>query len=251
MHKYQKKLEMKKIIWMTSLLISPLSFAQYALIQDPDGFVNVRAEASMQSKVISKLNNGEVVSIVDDFSEHHFKYVINQKLPRDSGYIHESRLNEFNGFQKWTLDRSSTLQATFRNGKNSATVSTQHARFNPKDFKFKHAPKIEQLYKNKPFFGTDATLPTPKDTLQLKNIDIQYNGQKISIPEQDLQYYFLPATPLSKGSLQDFAEAEIYSKGNELYFINTLASGGAMQYVLVIYIQNGMVKSIKAWNESI
>ena len=247
--KLENIMKMKKILLITSVLISPFSFANYALIQDADGEVNVRAEASAQSKIIGKLNNGEVVSIIEDLSEHHFNYVINDQLPDQTGYIYESRLNPFKGFQKWTLDRSTNFQATYRDGKNIATVSTEKAQINPKDFKFGPSPKAYQRYKNKPFFGTDGTLPT--ESLQLKNIEIQYNGQKFSIPAQDLQYYFLPATPLSQGGLQDFAEAEIYSKGNELYFINTLAGGGAMQYTLVIHIKNGKVLKIQAWNESI
>ena len=42
-----------------------------------------------------KLNNGEVVLIVDDLSEKHFKYILNSRLPNASCYIHESRTSPF------------------------------------------------------------------------------------------------------------------------------------------------------------
>jgi len=73
---------MKKILFVASLFISSLSFAQsnnFGLIQDKDGYVNVRDEASTKSKVIDKLNNGEVVSFVGDYAENQFSYVFYAK----------------------------------------------------------------------------------------------------------------------------------------------------------------------------
>ena len=80
---------------------------------------------------------------------------------------------------------------------------------------------------------------------------MQWNGNKISLSSKDLEQYFFSSTPGVKGGKQDFAEAEIYSKDKDLYIINTLATGGAAQYVLVIHIQNGKILDIRAWNESI
>lgn len=244
---------MKKILLVTSLLISSISFAQsnnFGLIQDPDGFVNVRDEASTKSKVVDKLNNGEVVSFAGD-SENQFINVLYAK--HGFGYVHNSRINTFKDFQKWKLQSSNMQSASYSLGQNKVSVTTRKAQFNLSDFK-KSVPKgeteiIYTHYKNKSFYGTDGTLPT--GSLQLASIDISYQGKNIHIPSQDLENYFMPSTPLSKGGLQDFAEAEIYSKGQDLYFINTLAGSGAAQYVLMIHIQNGKVVKIQAWNESI
>lgn len=241
---------MKKILLLIGVFASSLSFAQssnFGLIQDPDGYVNVRDQASTKSNVVDKLNNGDVISFVGDYAENQFSYVLYAK--DGSGYIHNSRINSFKDFQKWALQSSTKLNAQYRLGQNTVKIETQSVNANPKDFTFGSSPQAFQLYKNKLFYGTDGTVPT--GNLQLKNIEIQYNGQKISIPAQDLENYFIPDTPLSNGGLQDFAEAEIYSKGQDVYFINTLAGGGAAQYVLMIHIQNGKVVKIQAWNESI
>jgi len=243
---------MKVICLATSLLISSFSFANssnFGLIQDPDGFVNVRDQASTKSKVIAKLNNGEVVSIIDDYSENHFNYVFNNQLPDHTGYIHKSRINLFKGFQKWKLTQNTTLQASYTFGANKLTIITAKAQVNQQDFKFGASPQAFQRYKNKPFYGTDGVLPT--DRLQFASIDILYQGQNIHIPAQVLENYFIPNTSFSKDGLQDFAQAKIYSKGQDLYFINILAGGGAAQYVLIIHIQNGKLVKIQAWNESI
>ncbi len=245
---------MKKILLVTSLLISSMSFAQsnnFGLIQDPDGYVNVRDEASTKSKVIDKLNNGAVVSLVGDYAENQFNYVL--YASKGFGYVHDSRINTFKDFQKWTLQSSNMQSASYSLGQNKVNIITRKVQFKQSDFK-KSIPKgqteiVYTHYKNKLFYGTDGALPTGE--LQFSSIDILYQGNKIHIPSQDLENYFFPATPLSKGGLQDFAEAEIYSKGQDLYFINTLVGGGAAQYVLMIHIQNGKVVKVQAWNESI
>lgn len=245
---------MKKILLVPILLISSSSFAQssnFGLIQDPDGYVNVRDEASTKSKVIDKLNNGEVISLLGDGAGNHFSHVL--YAPKGFGYVHDSRINTFKDFQKWKLQSSNMQSASYSLGQNKVNVTTRKAQFNPSDFK-KSVPKgqtelVYTHYKNKPFFGADDMLPT--HSLHFASIDILYQGKNIQIPSQELENYFFPDTPLSKGGLQDFAEAEIYSKGQDLYFINTLAGGGAAQYVLMIHIQNGKVIKIQAWNESI
>lgn len=245
---------MKRILLVASLFIPSFSFAQsnhFGLIQDKDGYVNVRDQASTKSKVVDKLNNGEVVSFVGDYAENQFSYVL--YLKDGSGYIHDSRINKFKDFQKWKLQSSDMKSAGYSLGQNKVHVMTHKAQFNPSDFK-KSVPKgqtelVYTHYKNKPFYGTDGVLPTGR--LQFSSMDILYQGKNIHIPSQDLENYFISETPLSKGSLQDFADAEIYSKGQDLYIINPLAGGGAAQYVLMIHIQNGKVVKIQAWNESI
>lgn len=239
----------KMIFGLVGMIFANPVFAQYGFIQDPDGFVNVRPTNSLNSKVIAKLNNGEVVSIINEYSDHNFNYVLNSELPTDSGFIHKSRINRFQGFQKWEIESNSKFHAQYRSGQGTVKIETQQAQINPKDFKFGSISQPFQRYKNKDFFGTDGQLPT--GSLQFKSIEVQWNGKKISLSSKDLEQYFFPSTPRVKGGKQDFAEAEIYSKDKDLYIINTLAVGGAAQYTLIIHIQNGKVISTRAWNESI
>jgi len=42
------------------------SYADFGFIQDKDGYVNVRENSILNSKVTSKLNNNEIVSCVMD-----------------------------------------------------------------------------------------------------------------------------------------------------------------------------------------
>lgn len=93
-------------------------------------------------------------------------------------------------------------------------------------------------------------LPNAKQHLQFEKIEVMYQGQHLVIPFEKLQPYFFPNTPLQERGLQDFAQAEIYSSGQHLYLIYSLANGGAAQYSLVIHIEDGKLKQQYAWLES-
>ncbi len=57
-----------KFIVFTTFMIgsTEASYADFGFIQDKDGYVNVRGNSSLNSKVTSKLNNDEIVSCVLD-----------------------------------------------------------------------------------------------------------------------------------------------------------------------------------------
>ena len=104
---------MKKLIPIFSLFICCLSFADsrhFGLIQDSDGYVNVRDQASTQSKVVDKLNNSAVVSFSGE-AENQFSYVLYAN--DGSGYVHDSRINKFKDFQTWKLQSSNTQNASY------------------------------------------------------------------------------------------------------------------------------------------
>ncbi|MDV2438237.1 SH3 domain-containing protein [Acinetobacter gerneri] len=229
-------------------MIPSLCLAEFALISDKDGYVNVRDEASLQSGVIGRLNNGTVVSVHD--RQSNFVWVIASQL-KDGGYVHQSRINPFKDFQRWKLTGHSADQAVYRLAQDTVTLKVKPAEFKLQDFKkSKKADSAETgytHYKNQIFWGTDGEIPN--HALQFKQIDIVWNGKTIVIPAEKLQHYFFPKDRL--GAKYDFEQSEIYSKNNELYILNTLSTGGAAQYNLMIHIDNGQVKTIQAWSDQI
>lgn len=63
-----------KLVVFTSFMIGSIEalHADFGLIQDKDGYVNVRENSSLSSKVTSKLNNNEIVSCVMDEETSNF-----------------------------------------------------------------------------------------------------------------------------------------------------------------------------------
>ena len=242
---------MKKIIALVMLSVATTSFANYAFIQDPDGEVNVRAQPSLKARITGKLNNGTVVYCLNDIEKETFCDATYASLKADSAYIHKSRLNFFKGFQQWKYEKTLAHSAMYTLKQNRITISVKPAQFNRQDFKrVKTQDNIPlySLYKNKPFFGTDGELPNQSSMWQLSEIKIQWNGQSIVVPQSNLEQYFFPNTPLAKGSKYDHEMSEIYSLGNMLYILNDLNIGGAAHYHQIVFIEDGKVKAIQAWN---
>lgn len=248
--KKNEMMKIKKLLCLCPFLFCTSTYAAYGMIQDPDGYVNVRAFDSLKSKVTGKLQNGEVVSCSFDPGNASFCYALfDENGHLDSGFVHKSRLNFFNEFQKWTLKISKSNEAIYHQGQNQLHITVQSPKLSQQDFK-KSAQSYTH-YKNKTFFGTDGELPVPDKFYQLAEIKLSYNGKTIIIPKQDLEQYFFPNKPLAVGGLQDHQISEIYSKGTDVYIFNRLSNGGAAQYTLFLHIRDGKLIKKSAWFESI
>ena len=244
-------MKIKTLFSVFALSFVSQTHADYGIIQDPDGFANVRTSDSLKSKVVDKLKNGEVVSCSFEQGERGDSsfcaalYDSNGRV--DFGFIHKSRVNFFNGFQKWKFIKTISNEAIYRSGENQIRIIVQPAQITIKDFK-----KTEQSYthyKNKPFFGTDGGFPEDR-MYQLREIHVLYNGKTTIIPQQNLEQYFFPNTPSAKGGLNDHETAEIYSKGHDVYILNSLSNGGAAQYTMLLHIKDGKLIKQSAWSES-
>ncbi|WP_338560939.1 SH3 domain-containing protein [Acinetobacter sp. KS-LM10] len=242
-------MKIKKILCLLSLLFFTETHADYGIIQDKDGFVNVRESDSLKSKVVDKLNNGEIVSCSFEQGDASFCFgLYEQKGHTYSGFIHTSRVSFFNGFQKWKFIRTISNEAIYQSGQNQIRIIVRPAQVTTMDFK--KTGQSYTHYRNKAFFGIDGDLPIKGKSYHLYEIKITYNGKITIIPQQNLEHYFFPNTTLAEGGLQDYEMAEIYSKGNDLYILNSLANGGAAQYTMLLHIKDHKLIRESAWSES-
>lgn len=244
-------MKIKKLLCVLPFLFFTETHADYGMIQDPDGYVNVRDQASLKAKVIAKLNNGTVVYCHPSTVKETFCHASSAELSERKGKIHNSRINYFKNYQKWRLTSQSEYMATYTYNQNKITIQVMDAKFNVADFKKEYFKKYNQYfytkYKNKPFLGTDGGLPSEDGIYQLREIKITYNGKTTIIPQQNLEQYFFPNTPLKQGGMQDYEMAEIYSKDDDLYILNALNIGGAARYNLMLHIRDGKLIKQSAW----
>ncbi|HCI7193314.1 SH3 domain-containing protein [Acinetobacter baumannii] len=83
------------IVFTTFMIGSvEVSYADFGFIQDKDGYVNVRGNSSLNSKVTSKLNNNEIVSCVMDEGTNNFCLV--NASNGVTGFVYKNRVNTFN-----------------------------------------------------------------------------------------------------------------------------------------------------------
>ncbi|MDQ2405701.1 SH3 domain-containing protein, partial [Acinetobacter baumannii] len=146
-----------KFIISTVLMMGPVgsSYADFGFIQDKDGYVNVRGNSSLNSKVTSKLNNNEIVSCVMDEGTNNFCLV--NASNGVTGFVYKNRVNNFSGYNSIKLSQYSREKSVYNDKNIIVEVYAKKAILDPKLYKtFKGEYKY---FNNKKFFGTDGTLP--------------------------------------------------------------------------------------------
>ncbi len=162
-----------------------VSYADFGFIQDKDGYVNVRGNSSLNSKVTSKLNNNEIVSCVMD--EGTINFCLVNASNGVTGFVYKNRVNNFSGYTSIKLSQYSREKAVYNDKNIIVEVYAKKAILGPKLYKtFKGEYKY---FNNKKFFGTDGTLPN-NDFLQLDKIIIKSKDKKIEIGKNDIEQYF-------------------------------------------------------------
>ncbi len=236
-----------KFIVFTAFMIGPIvsSYAVFGFIQDKDGYVNVRGNSSLNSKVTTKLNNNEIVSCVMDEGTNNFCLV--NASNGVTGFIYKNRINNFSGYTSIKLSQYSREKAVYNDKNIIVEVYAKKAILDPKLYKnFKGEYKY---FNNKQFFGTDGTLPN-NDFLQLDKIIIKNKDKKIEIGKKDIEQYFFPKNGID-GDKNELGDFKIYYLNNNIYILNTFNNGGAAAYNIVLNIKNGKVIANKAWKVEI
>ncbi|MDC4499914.1 SH3 domain-containing protein [Acinetobacter baumannii] len=236
-----------KFIIFTVFMIGPVgsSYADFGFIQDKDGYVNIRENSSLTSKVTSKLNNNEIVSCVMDERVNNFCLV--NASNGVTGFVYKNRINNFSGYTYIKLFQYSKEKAVYNDKNIIVEVYAKKAILDPKLYKtFKGEYKY---FNNKKFFGTDGTLPN-NDFLQLDKIIIKSKDKKIEIGKNDIEQYFFPKNGIY-GDKNELADFKIYYLNNNIFILNTFNNGGAAAYNIVLNIKNGKLVANKAWKVEI
>ncbi|MEQ1137442.1 SH3 domain-containing protein [Acinetobacter seifertii] len=236
-----------KFIVFTTFMIgsTEASYADFGFIQDKDGYVNVRENSSLSSKVTTKLNNNEIVSCVMDEETNNFCLV--NASNGVTGFVYKNRINNFSGYTSIKLSQYSKEKAVYNDKNIIVEVYAKKAILDSKLYKnFKGEYKY---FNNKKFFGTDGTLPN-NDFLQLDKIIIKDKDKKIEIGKNDIEQYFFPKNGID-GDKNELADFKIYYLNNNIFILNTFNDGGAAAYNIVLNVQNGKVVANKAWKVEI
>lgn len=236
-----------KFIVFTAFMIGSIesSYADFGFIQDKDGYVNVRQNSSLSSKITSKLNNKEIVSCVMDEETNNFCLV---NASNDAiGFVYKNRINNFSGYTSIKLSQYSREKAVYSDKNIMVEVYAKKAISDPKLYK-----TFEGEYKyfnDKKFFGTDGSLPD-NNFLQLDKIIVKEKDNKIEVSRTELEQYFFPKDGIDGGK-NELADFKIYYLNNNIFILNTFNNGGAAAYNIVLNIKNGKIVTSKAWKVEI
>ena len=235
---------MKKIIALILLLISHVNYAQFAIIKDTDGYVNVREKANAKGKIVGKVKNNDIVYLnPDEFSTNNWLYAYHENKSQDqiTGYIHSSRLKSVSDFKKIEYQKTSNKTVFFKNDieQIAIEIAVQPFNSNKNISKFSKKDGFYYAYKNKPIWGTDGGLPNTS----YKFVKIKIRSKEVEVPQNELENLFQP-TIIEKVS--DFEYIEVnYDKENDILYISSLNSDGTGSYVVLFVFEKGNFKEIK------
>lgn len=216
---------MKKMLIATTMLCFCLkATAQVAVIEDKDGYTNVRQEPNGRSKVIHKINEGEVFFTGDEtngWTEVHFPPEDSGKFSVDlirrgtlRGYVHSSRIRLLENMPKYAGDDCSFQMLTAPFSKEGKTIQ-----YEGDDEKYVGGINHDS------FWGTDGELPS----VEVKALNISVNGKKIVVPANLL-------TDIYEVS-NDF---DCYKIGNT-FMVHQQNSDGAGYYEICwVFDENGL-----------
>lgn len=222
-----------RTILLTLLLVwlyLPLNAQSFALVQDTEGFVNVRSKPELKNNINDTLATGRVVWCFEKEGEWHSVDYYKKGVFRN-GYIHRSRLKMISSFQKIPVKKENTDQIVFQ--KDSVQVMITLKNFVASENKLEYATDsgVKYLAKinSKQPWGTDGSVPKK----QYKAVEFTLGKRTSLVPANAISDLFQP----------HFLFTQVfYDENSDTLYISTDNSDGAGGYSLLFIIHKGQYK---------
>lgn len=201
-------------------------FSQFAVINDPEGFVNVRSDGNIKSKITDSLDNGKLIFCFEHLGNWiSIEYIKNGK--EFHGFIYKDRCTSIDSYK----EISKTIQS--ENNlillKDSLQIQVCAEKFIPQEHSiahFKEYPDQIEFIDGKKYWGTDGGMPTSK----YSKIEIQMSSEPLLLPFSALEGLYEP-------TLRN-TQVNIDEETNTIY-IQSMNSDGAGGYLIIWLIKNG------------
>lgn len=221
---------MKKIFTGCLCLLTTVSYGQFAIIQDTDGYVNIRSSAAITANISDTLHNGRFVWYFDNAGEW-VNIDYQKKGISKNGYIHKSRIIYLTTFDSIPLLKTEANKIIFSH--DSLQVSLSFKKFNPARHKltYKREDGVSYISRinNKVIWGTDGNIPKT----QYASVIIKKGNTSSQLPLSAIENLYEPNP--------GFHECH-YDKKKDILYISALNSDGAGSYALLWVIEKGKYK---------
>jgi len=221
---------MKRIIYFFLIFNFNFCFSQFGIINDLDGFVNVRSSAEKGNNISDKLENGFIVYYFEP--EGNWVNIDYKKNGKDlNGYIYKDRIKYITDFTNIPLKSNLNGKVKLENG--NVKIEISETKFIKEKHKLKfYKNEKTQLDKidNLQIFGTDGNIPKR----EYKSIQIEINNVKIELPNIALKNLYEPSLYNSKAS---------YDEKNDILYILSSNSDGAGSYEIIWIIEKKKYKN--------
>ena len=226
-----RKLVVPFLLFCQFVVAQAIEEGAFAVINDKDGYVNVRKEKSVHSKVLKKLDNNTLIFVfvydkADDGNWIHPDY---------EGYIYNDRVKWIHNFPQIAKGIAKGNTIVFQGKEIQVVLSTE------KFDKSKHSFKYHKEYRDviekidgKLFWGTDGNMPKR----EYKSIEVKIRGKQVSIPQSAYN-------DLYESYLYTEFNSVHYDKDNDILYIVANNGDGAGAYMVCWQIEKGVYKGRK------
>lgn len=225
------------------LLAAGFAHAEFAQVQDPDGYTNLRAKPNAQSKIISKIPTGTYVYTPIEGEEYRagswlVAYDLRQKPI--NGWLNQSRVLPLQNYPKMAVQANQNGYSCLKNGMGvEVSIGKFDFAAHQKEFTKQKDGYISH-YRGKEMYGTDGTQPAT----YFREIRFVRNGKTTVAPAAQYEHLFNPyfANPQDAARLS----ACHYRAADDTLFLTTVIGDGAAFTEVLFVFQQGNLKTVLA-----
>lgn len=220
---------MKLVMTAFLFILSTLTYGQFAIIRDKEGYCHVRSSAQIGKNVIDTLENGHLVYCFEKKDNWvNIDYTKNNK--ELNGQVYHDRLQLISDYQSIPFVSEGENSVTYK--KEDVKIVVTQQKFDRSRYQFSYykeaKDQIERI-NGKQYWGTDGGMPKA----EYKSIVIYAGRQKILLPKSALENLFEPS----------LYNTEVhYDKAHDIVYIESMNSDGAGSYEVLWKIEKGKYK---------
>ena len=226
-----RKLVVPFLLFCQFVVAQAIEGGAFAVINDKDGYVNVRKEKSVHSKVLKKLDNNTLIFVL----EYDKAYYGNWISADNEGYIYNDRVKWIHNFPQIAKGIAKGNTIVFEGKEIQVVLSTEKFDKDKHSFKYhKEYRDVIEKIDGKPFWGTDGNMPKR----EYKSIEVKIRGKQVSIPQSAYN-------DLYESYLYTEFNSVHYDKDNDILYIVANNGDGAGAYMVCWQIEKGVYKGRK------
>lgn len=226
-----RKLIVPFLLFCQFVVAQVIEGGAFAVINDKDGYVNVRKEKSVHSKVLKKLDNNTLIFVLeyDKAQEGNWIYADNE------GYIYNDRVKWIHNFPQIAKGIAKGNTIVFEGKEIQVVLSTEKFDKSKHSFKYhKEYRDIIEKIDGKLFWGTDGNMPKR----EYKSIEVKIRGKQVFIPQSAYSDLYQP-------NLYTDLNFVYYDKDSDILYIVANNGDGAGAYMVCWQIEKGVYKGRK------